>query len=307
MIEIEASGEDCLCDFTFDFYWQHKGSRLDPDKTISGTSFHKLVESLKFGETIRIKGSAGNRLGSSLGVDLVRFGGKGGPIERTGKIVVDGDVGSRMGISMLRGAVYVSGKVKQPIGNVIEMETDLSGYRKYISITDAIGRSTSINNNNIPSTTIREPNILETNRLSIRDDILRDTIGARMTSGKTISIEGNAGMSTGILMRSGLIDISGNADRNTGVLMKGGRIVVRGNASDFTGAEMHGGEIFIEGNAGSFICSKMKGGAVYAKDGRPVPPAKAQMLNAAEMANVAKVFELNQMYSMMYKRFSLKV
>ncbi|MGA9099992.1 MAG: tributyrin esterase [Methanotrichaceae archaeon] len=305
MTEINASGEGCLCDFTFDFYWQHKGSRLDPEKAVSGISFCKLVEALKNGETIRIKGCVGGRLGSSLGVDLVKFGGKGGPIEGTGKIVVDGDVGSRMGISMLRGAIYVSGKVEPPLGNVIEVETDLSGYRKYISITDALEHGTAVHNTAVLSTTVLEPNMLDANGLLIRDGILRDTVGARMTATRTISLKGNAGMSTGILMRSGLIDISGNADRNTGVLMKGGRIVVRGNTGDFTGAEMHGGEIFIEGNAGSYICSKMKGGAIYAKDGRPVPPAKTQMLNAAEMANVAKVLGLNQMYAMMYKQFGL--
>ncbi|MFB3764383.1 MAG: tributyrin esterase [Methanotrichaceae archaeon] len=305
MIEIEASGQDCICDFTFDFYWQHKGSRLDPDKAIGGISFRKLVEDLKRGEIVRIKGYAGSRLGSSLGVDLVKFGGKGGPIEGTGKIIVDGDVGSRMGISMLRGAFYVSGKVELPLGNIIEAESDLSGYRKYISITEALEHGIAGHNTADHSTAVLEPNIFDKNGLLIRDGILRDTVGARMASGRTILIKGNAGMSTGILMRSGLIDISGNADRNTGVLMKGGRIVVCGNTGDFTGTEMNGGEIFIAGNAGSYICSKMKGGAVYAKGGRPVPPAKAQILNAAEITNVAKFLGLNQMYAMMYKRFGL--
>lgn len=305
MIEIDASGDDCLCDFTFDFYWQHKGSRLDPDKAIGGISFRKLVEALKRGETVHIRGSAGSRLGSSLGVDLVKFGGKGGPIDGTGKIVVDGDVGSRMGISMLRGAIYVSGKVGSPLGNVIEVETDLSGYRKYISITDALEHIVAIRSTTALSTTVLLPNILDEYGLLIRDGVLRDTIGARMATERTISLKGDAGMSTGILMRSGLIEISGNVDRNTGVLMKGGRIVVRGNAGDFTGAEMHDGEMFIAGNAGSYICSKMKGGAVYAKEGRPVPPAKVQMLNSAEIANAAKIFGLNQMYAMLYKRFSL--
>ena len=84
-----------------------------------------------------------------------------------------------------------------------------------------------------------------------------------------------------------------------------GRIAVRGSTGDFTGIEMHGGEIFIAGNAGSYICSKMKGGAVYAKDGKPLPPAKAQMLNSAEMAAISRTLGLNQMYAMMYKRFSL--
>lgn len=300
MIKIDAAGEDCLCDFTFDFYWQHKGSRLNPDNLISGNSLRKIVEALKSGETVRIKGSAGSRLGSSLGVDLAKFGGNGGHIEKTGNIIVEGDVDSRMGISMLRGAIYVSGMIGQPLGNVIEVETDLSGYRKYISITEALECGASVN-----SPEITEPNMLDAKGLLICDGLLRDTIGARMAADRIITLRGNAGMSTGILMRSGLIDIYGNADRNTGVLMKGGRIVVRGNAGDFTGIEMHGGEMFIEGNAGSYMCSKMKAGAVYAKDGKSVPPAKAQMLNAAEIADVAKIFRLSQMHAMMYKRFGL--
>lgn len=294
-MEISSAGEGCLCDFTFDFYWQHKGTRLDPDKAVGGSSFRKIVEALKRGEDVAIKGDVGGRLGSSLGVDLVKFGGTGGAIENTGRIIVDGDVGSRMGISMLRGAVYVSGKVEQPLGNVIEAETDLSGYRKYISITQALEHAIHV----------LEPNRLDDKGLSICDGILRDTIGARMASGKTIRLKGSAGMSTGILMRSGLIDVSGNADRNTGVLMRDGRIIIHGNAGDFTGAEMHGGEIFAAGNAGSYTCAKMSGGAVYAKDGKPVPPAKAQMLRPAEMATVSKVLGLNQMYAMMYKRFGL--
>jgi formylmethanofuran dehydrogenase subunit C len=50
MIEIDAHGESCLCDFTFDFYWQHQGSRLDPDGAISGaTTWRGLVEALRRG------------------------------------------------------------------------------------------------------------------------------------------------------------------------------------------------------------------------------------------------------------------
>jgi formylmethanofuran dehydrogenase subunit C len=294
-MEIEASGEGCLCDFTFDFFWQHKGSRLDPDKRVGSYSYRNLVEALKHGETVVIKGDAGGRLGSSMGVDLASFGGGGGPIENTGRIIVDGDVGSRMGISMLRGEIYVSGVAEKPMGNVIEVESDLCGYRKYISITQAL-------ENGIP---VLSPNRLEERGLHICDGILRDTTGARMSTSRAIFLDGRAGMSTGILMRSGLIDISGNADRNTGVLMGDGRIVVRGDAGDFTGAQMRGGEMIIAGNAGSFICADMKGGAVYAKDGRPVPPARVRMLSASEAANIAVVLELNRMFAMMYKRFGV--
>jgi formylmethanofuran dehydrogenase subunit C len=215
--EIKASGESCLCDFTFDFYWQHQGSRLNPDKAFCGTNFKQIVEALKRGETVRIKGDAGSRLGSSLGVDLVKLGGKGGPIPETGKIVVDGNVGSRMGISMLRGAIYVSGGVEQPLGNVVEAETDLTGYRKYVSLTDAL-------EHRLP---VLGPNQQGEKGILIADGILRDTVGARNTADREIRIKGDAGMSTGILMRSGLVDVTGNAGSNTGVLMKGGRMVIR--------------------------------------------------------------------------------
>ena len=56
MLEIQASGEKCLGDFTFDFYWQHQGSRLDKDQTVSGISLRQMVEALCQGETIRIFG-----------------------------------------------------------------------------------------------------------------------------------------------------------------------------------------------------------------------------------------------------------
>jgi formylmethanofuran dehydrogenase subunit C len=294
-LEINASGENCLCDFTFDFYWQHQGSRLDPEQIVSGISFRGLVEALREGETVMIRGDVGSRLGSSLGVDLVRLGGKGGPIEATGRIVVDGDVGSRMGISMLRGAIYVSGRIEEPLGNVIEMKSDLTGYRKFISVTEALEKSFRV----------LEPNIGDERGLLILDGIPRDTLGARNQCNRALRIQGDLGMSTGILMRSGLIDVSGSADRNTGVLLCGGRIVIKGSTGDFTGSEMRGGEIFVEENAGSFACGKMRGGAVYAKSCKPLPPARARMPEAGEQALVARMLGISPLYAMMYKRFGL--
>lgn len=295
LIEIDASGQGCLCDFTFDFYWQHQGSRLDPDETLGGVSFRQMVEALKIGETVKINGDVGSRLGSSLGVDLAKFGGNGGPLLKTGKIVVDGDVGSRMGISMLRGAIYVSGKVEPPLGNIVEVQTDLTGYRKYISITDAL-------ENRLP---VLEPNYCSERGIIVADGILRDTVGARNAAGREIRIKGDAGMSTGILLRSGLINVLGSADRNTGVLMKGGRIVIRGNCKDFTGEEMRGGEIFVGESAGNFACAKMLGGAIFAMKGKPLPPAKVHALSAAEQTAVARVLGLNPLYAMMYHRLGL--
>jgi formylmethanofuran dehydrogenase subunit C len=295
MLQIRASGERCLCDFTFDFYWQHLGSRLDMDQTVSGISFRRMVQALSQGETVKILGDAGSRLGSSLGVDLLRLGGKGGPIQATGKIIVDGNVGSHMGISMLRGAIYVSGEIKSPLGNVVQVQSDLNGYKKFVSATEALEKSMLI----------LGPNTSDKSGLTICDCILRDTLGARNPTDKKICLQGDAGMSTGILMRSGLIEVFGDAGPNTGVLMQGGRIVVRGRAGDFTGAEMKGGEIIVEGDAGSFTCARMKGGAVYAKEGKPIPPVRMQMPSSREQADLARTLKIPLLCAMMYRKLCL--
>lgn len=296
MLRIRASGEKCLADSTFDFYWQHQGTRLDPDGTVDGISLRQIVQALRQGETVKISGDVGSRLGSSLGVDLVRLGGKGGPVEGTGCLVVDGSAGSRLGISMLRGAIYVSGRIEEPLGNVIETDSDLAGYRKFVSITEALEKGWEV----------LEPNHLQGQDLFIEDGIIRDTLGARNPTARTIHLDGDAGMSTGILMRSGLIDVEGCAGENTAVLMQGGRMVVRGKTGDFTGAEMAGGEVFIEGDAGSFSCARMRGGAIYARRAMPVPPAKIHPLSPSERSLVARVLDLGPMQALMYSRFGLQ-
>jgi formylmethanofuran dehydrogenase subunit C len=293
LIEIECNGEDCLGDFTFDFFWQHRGTRLDPDQAVGGSTRRQIVEALKRAESVRIIGDAGNRLGSSMGVDLIKLGGKGGPISGAGCLIVDGNAGKRMGISMLRGAIYLGGQAKEPMGNVIEVETDRTGYRKFISITEALEKDMPI----------LEPNFLKDENLFIKDDILRDTIGARNKTVKTIRVAGDAGMSTGILMRSGSIEVSGSADRNTGVLMGGGRIAVGGSTGDFTGAEMRNGEIFIKGQAGDYACANMKGGSIFALAAKPVPPAREYILNQNEILTVLRVLGLSPIHAMMYKRW----
>ena len=292
MLKIRASGERCLCDFTFDFYWQHKGSRLDMDAEVDGISFRRMVEALRQGETVKILGDAGSRLGSSLGVDLLRLGGNGRVIESTGRIIVDGDAGSHMGISMQRGAIFVSGEIKPPLGNVVQVKSDLSGYRKFVSATEVLEKSISV----------LDPNECDKDGLTIHDGILRDTIGARNPTGKIIRLCGDAGMSTGILMCSGIVEVLGNAGSNTGALMQGGRIVVHGRTGDFSGVQMKGGEIIIEDDAGSFACARMKGGAVYAKAGKPVPPAKMQTPDGSEQAMIAKSLEIPMLYAMMYRK-----
>jgi formylmethanofuran dehydrogenase subunit C len=295
MLRIHTSGERCLCDFTFDFFWQHQGSRFDMDQTVSGISFRRMVQALRQGETVEILGDAGSRLGSSLGVDLLRLGGKGGPVEGTGKIIVDGNVGSHMGISMLRGAIYVAGEIKHPLGNVVQVQSDLTGYNKFVSATEALEKSIIV----------LEPNTADKDGLTIGDGILRDTLGARNPTDKTVRLQGDVGMSTGILMRAGQIEVLGDAGPNTGVLMQGGRIVVRGRTGDFTGAEMRGGEILVEGDAGSFTCARMRGGAVYAKEGKSVPPVRMQMPSSQELAALAKTLKIPILHAMMYRKMCL--
>jgi formylmethanofuran dehydrogenase subunit C len=253
------------------------------------------VEALKQGDAVRIRGDVGGRLGSSLGVDLAGFGGTGGPIEPTGTIIVDGDVGPRAGISMLRGSIFVSGSVAEPLGNVVEVESERTGYRKYVSITEVMERGGRV----------LSPNLLDEGGLVLRDGLLRETLAARNRAKKVLRVEGDAGMSAGILMRSGLLEIRGDAGRNSGVLMRGGVLVVRGRCDDFTAAEMKGGEIFVGGDAGGYICAKMTGGAVYAPKGKPIPPARAQALKGDEAALVSRVLGVNSFQTMMYKKFSL--
>jgi len=63
---------DCLCDFTYNFYWQHNGSELDPSKPVEGQvgthfTYRDLVEHLISGKDVRINGNAGSRLGFQPG------------------------------------------------------------------------------------------------------------------------------------------------------------------------------------------------------------------------------------------------
>ncbi|MGB9902312.1 tributyrin esterase [Methanothrix sp.] len=293
MITIRASGEKCICDFTFDFYWQHRGSRFDPDADIDGWSYRSLVDALRRGESVRIIGDAGSRLCSSMGVDLMRLGGSGGALD-VGDVIVDGDVGPRMGISMIRGAIYVSGRVEEPLGNVIELESDLSGYRKFVSITELLEKGYSP----------MHPNEFSDGVLRISDGITRETIGARNVSPGRIELFGNAGMSAGILMRSGVLEIHGSSGRNTGVLLSGGTLVVHGDTEDFTATEMRSGEIFVKGNAGGFACSRMRGGCVFARECRPVPPARPSTPTSEDIRRISKIFGISSIHAMMYRKIT---
>jgi len=56
----------------------------------------------------------------------------------------------------------------------------------------------------------------------LRDRMIRDTIAARLDADKKVIVEGDSGMSTGILMKRGSIHIEGDSGLNTAVLLRGG-------------------------------------------------------------------------------------
>lgn len=296
-MKIELSAPvDCLCDFTYDFYWQHKGERLSPSSVIphqksTAYTYEDLVSCLKSGEDVHISGSAGKRLGSSLGVDLKFFGGTGKAL-KVGSIIVDGNVDTRMGISMVSGAIYVKGNVEQPLGNVVEVESEREGYRKYRSITGILQEG--LKEKLLP------PDVLEGDELHIKDRIIRDTIGARLDADKRIIVEGSAGMSTGILMKRGFIQVE-DAGMNSGVLMGGGMIVA-GNVGEFAGAYMKGGVLIIGGKAKGYVGAKMKGGTIFYK-GDAMGRAAAPDENDIKM--LVKLLDISRVEAMMFRKYSV--
>ncbi len=282
ILEIDLSEPvDCLCDFTYNFYWQHKGEKLAPEWKIADTdiTFKDLVEHLKKGGDVKINGNAGHRLGSSMGIDLKFFGGTGKEID-VGDIIVDGDIDTRMGISMVKGSIYVKGAVKEPIGDLIRVKSDMKGYKKFKSITD-------IMMNGLEGDKL-EGNQLMGNKLIIDDGMVRDTVGSRLDEDKEIVVNGNVDLSTGILMRNGTVRINGNAGKNTGALLNGGTVIINGNCDDFTAIDMIKGSVIVNGNAGKFLAANKKSGVIFAKTGSPIPPVKEKNLSSEDNNTLLK-------------------
>lgn len=288
---------DCLCDFTYDFYWQHLGKRLSPSDVIphqksTSYTYQDVVFALKKGEDVNIRGNAGKRLGSSLGVDMRFFGGTGKSL-KVGSITVEGDIDTRMGISMVSGAIYVKGNVKQPLGNVVEVESDRSGYRKFVSITDII--TERLNEK------ILLPNLIKDDCIYLMDGILRDTIAARLDAEKKVIVKGDSGMSTGILMKRGFICIEGDSGLNTAVLLHGGMIIT-GNTGEFAGAYMKYGVLIIRGKARGYVGANMKGGMIFYK-GEAIFPGFP--VNEKEIRMLVKLLNVNKIEAMMFKRYGI--
>lgn len=266
---------DCLCDFTFNFYWQHKGEKLDPSWKVPNNevSFGDVVDHLKQGKDIKIKGDVGHRLCSSMGTDLVYFGGNGKELN-VGDVYVDGNVDTRMGISMTRGSIYVKGNLKEPVGNIVQVKSDVKGYKKFRSITD-------IMSNGLRNDSPMEFD-LNGNQMVINDMMVKDTVGARLDVDGKITVNGNVDLSTGILMRKGSVRINGNTGKNTGALLNGGTVIINGHTDDFTGIDMIQGNIIVNGNAGKFMAVNKKNGNLFAHSGNPIPPTSSKLINSSD-------------------------
>ncbi|NYB52525.1 MAG: hypothetical protein HVN35_08220 [Methanobacteriaceae archaeon] len=275
-LEIEVTEPvDCLCDFTFNFHWQHKGEKLDPSWKIPGNdlTFGEVVEHLKDKGNVRINGDAGHRLASSMGVDLQYFGGTGKDIP-VGDVYVEGDIDTRMGISMTRGNIYVKGEVKEPMGNLVEVKSNQKGYRKFRSITDIV-------TNGLGGDKLIGCQFVG-KKFIIDDGTVKDTVGARLNVDAEIVKNGDVDLSTGILMRNGTVRINGNAGKNTGALLNGGTVIINGDTDDFTAIDMIKGNILINGNAGKFLAANKKMGIILAKKGSPIPPAQEKPLQSSD-------------------------
>ena len=301
-MEIELSSPaDCVADFTYNFYWQHLGTKLDPNRLIpyqegSAYTYRDVVETLKRGEDVYINGDVGHRLCSSFGVDLRFFSGTGGSIA-VGSVIVDGDVDTRMGISMTSGAIYVAGAVKPPVGNVVEVASDRTGYRKFRSITDIVCKG-------VGDDVLVAPNTLSDAQIDISDAILRDTVGARCTCDALICVSGDVDLSTGILMLRGTVIVTGDAGMNSGALLSGGTVIIRGNSGPFAGVNMRSGVLIIGGKPEGYLGAKKQGGTIYARGAKPLPPSKPSALTHDDIILLSRVLGVARPQAMMFNKFA---
>ncbi len=292
---------DNLCDYTYNFAWQ--GNKLRPGSIIpsqegTGYTYKDLVDELKAGKDVHITGNAGKRLGYSMGVDLAHFGGTGAP-EKTGKLLIDGNVSSEMGMGMVSGAIYVKGSIEEPLGNIVEVATDEPGYRKFISITDILcncpGRDTLIKNSYDE----------KKKHLVLDDKVLRGTVAARCDCEALVTIEGDVYNGTGLLMRKGTVHVNGNAGMNTGAHLDGGAVIVEGEAGEFAGAYMKKGVLVLR-QARGFVGANMKDGVIFAKKKIKTAPPVEELAMAQEDANlIMRYLGLGHVEAMVYHKYGI--
>ena len=292
---------DNLCDYTYNFTWQNNKIRpgtIIPSQDGSNYTFGDLVAELRKGREVRISGNAGKRLGYSMGVDLLHFGGTGAP-EKAGKLYIDGDVSSEMGMGMVSGTIYIAGIVDEPLGNVVEVVTDEPGYRKFRSITDIMC--------NGPGSDVLIKNYFNerTKELHIEDGLLRGTVAARCYCDASVTITGNVYNGTGLLMKKGTVNVRGDAGMNTGAHLDGGVVIVEGTAGEFAGAYMKKGMLLLN-DAKGFAGANLKDGVILSKKKiKTSPPVQEIEITQEDAKLIMKLLGINHIEAMSYRKYGI--
>ncbi|VVB93042.1 Tungsten-containing formylmethanofuran dehydrogenase 2 subunit C [uncultured archaeon] len=292
---------DNLCDYTYNFTWQ--SNKLRPESIIpfqkgTGYAYKDLVDEVRKVKEVHIIGSAGKRLGYSMGVDLAHFGGTGAP-ENAGKVYVEGDVSSEMGMGMVSGEIYVKGAVEEPVGNVVEVIPDESGYRKFRSITDilcnGLGKDVLVKNNFDA----------KKEHLLLDDGVLRGTVAARCNCDALVTVDGDVYNGTGLLMQKGVVHVMGDAGMNTGAHLDGGVVIVEGTAGEFAGAYMKKGVLILK-DAKGFVGANMKEGMIFArKKVKTAPPVEELEMAQEDAKLIMKYLDIGHVEAMGYHKYGL--
>jgi formylmethanofuran dehydrogenase subunit C len=301
-MELElAESVDNLCDYTYNFTWQN--NKLRPESIIpsqEGTSYtyQDLVDELRKGKEVHIFGGAGKRLGYSMGVDLAHFGGSGTP-EKAGKVYVEGDVSSEMGMGMVSGEIYVKGAVEEPVGNVVEVMPDEPSYRKFRSITDIIC-------NGLGKDVLVKNNFDEKKKHLVLDDgVLRGTVAARCNCEALVTVEGDVYNGTGLLMQKGAVHVKGDAGMNTGAHLDGGVVIIEGTAGEFAGAYMKKGVLILK-DAKGFVGANMKDGVIFTrKKVKTAPPVEELSMAEEDAKLIMKYLDIGHVEAMGYHKYGL--
>jgi len=292
---------DNLGDYTYNFTWQNNKIRPDsviPSQDGTNYTFSDLVNELKKEKDVHIAGNVGRGLGYSMGVNLKHFGGTGN-VEKAGKIFIDGDVSSEMGMGMAAGIIYVKGNVDTPIGNEVEVVSDEAGYRKFRSITDILRQGMG------RDVLIKNKYDTQKNQLILDDDIMRGTIAARCDRDALVTVEGDVYNGCGLLMQKGTIHVTGDAGMNTGVHLDGGLMVVEGTTGEFAGAYMKKGTIILK-DAKGYAGANMKDGVILSKNKVKVSNPVEELEISQEDANIIrKNLGIGHVEAMSYHKYGI--
>ncbi|TGC11314.1 formylmethanofuran dehydrogenase [Methanolobus halotolerans] len=302
-LEIELTeAADYLCDYTFNFQWHNR--KIGPDYEIPGQeythyTYGDLIGTLRAEHDVNITGDVGRNFAYSMGADLKHFGGSG-DAERTGNISVDGNAGPEAAMGMVSGSIYISGRIEEPLGNIIEVVSDRDNYRKFRSITDIAcngpGSDTIISN---------EYNA-DDRTLVLNDGILRGTIGARCYRPVNIIVGNNAHNGTGVLMKEGVVTIHGNSGMNTGSHLNGGTVAIHGKTGEFAGAYMKNGILAFH-EAKGFIGAGMSGGSIYSKSkAKTSSPAAKVKMKGEDSALMRRLMDAGRVESMIYNKYGFE-